>query len=85
MLVAFAPLQWRTQAAGFNIRWLSPFGLVAAGHGAFNVTSYPVKELRLVPLFKAGDGVTRSLLREVKSLRSQRDMLPLGDAIKMRS
>jgi hypothetical protein len=61
---------------------LSPFGLVAAGHGAFNVTSYPVKELRLVPLLRAGDGMTHSLLREVKSLRSLRDMLPLGDGYK---
>jgi hypothetical protein len=59
--------------------------LAAAGHGAFNVTSYPVKELRLVPLLKAGDGMTRSLPREVKSLRSLRDILPLGTTIKMRS
>jgi hypothetical protein len=48
----------------------------------FNVATDPVKELRLVPILKACDCMTRSRLREVKSLRGMRDMLPLGDGHK---
>jgi hypothetical protein len=46
------------------------------------VASDPVKEPRLVSLLKACDCMTGSRLREVKSLRSLRDMLPLGDGYK---
>jgi hypothetical protein len=48
----------------------------------FNVTSNPVKELRLVPLLKACDCMTGGRLCNVKSLRSMRDVLPLGDGHK---
>jgi hypothetical protein len=40
------------------------------------------KELRLMPILKACDRMTGSRLREVKSFRSMRDMLPLGDGHK---
>jgi hypothetical protein len=53
-----------------------------AGVRQFNVTSDPVKELRLVPLLKVCDCMTGSRLREVKSLRSMRDVLALGDGHK---
>jgi hypothetical protein len=46
------------------------------------VTSDPVKEFRLVSILKACDCMTHSRLCEVKSLRSMRDMLPLGDGHK---